>query len=297
MEGGSPGNLVIQLEPTDASGAATGQVLAQREINAGSIGTTPSTDLDARASVAIDFSNGPALVAGQKYALIVSTPEEVKGEKGVTGATGPTGVTGATGATGKEGKEGGGQYKWTTYTITYEGGELQANAHPIVGPPQVGGFAVYEIPTGPTGATGATGPTGATGVTGATGPTGATGSTGATGPAGTGIVGGGIGGRLGYGGFNMSLYAQTTPTPMIQAGTLGNFVVHFTANVTKSTVLVVEKNGASTAITCTVAKNTNTCSDNTDTVAFAASDTILVHASYFGGFNNGTNPSWSATYP
>ena len=37
----------------------------------------------------------------------------------------------------------------------------------------------------------------------------------------------------------------------------------------RTTVLVVRKNGASTTITCTVAKNTNTCSDNTHTVVFA----------------------------
>ncbi len=77
---------------------------------------------------------------------------------------------------------------------------------------------------------------------------------------------------------------------------LRNFTVHFTANVTKSTVLVVEKNGASTTITCTVTTGNNTCSDNTHTLAFAASDTILIKASYSGG-NKGTNPSWSATYP
>ena len=170
----------------------------------------------------------------------------------------PTGTTGATGPTGKEGATGA---------------------------------------TGGIDRTGATGATGKEGVKGATGVTGSTGSTGATGPAGTGIVGGGIGGAIGFSGFNMSLYAQTAATPMIVAGTLRNFTVHFTANVSTNTVLVVQKNGASTTITCTVAKNTSTCSDNTHTVAFAASDTILVHASYPGGFNSGTNPSWSATYP
>ena len=95
----------------------------------------------------------------------------------------------------------------------------------------------------------------------------------------------------------MSLYAQQSPTPMIQAGTLRNFTVHFTSSVSKTTTMVVEKNGASTAITCTVAKSSNTCSDNTHTVAFAASDTILVRGSWSGGYNSGTNPSWSATYP
>ena len=153
--------------------------------------------------------------------------------------------------------------------------------------------------TGATGAEGREGKTGATGVAGATGApgaAGATGSAGATGPAGTGYVGGGLGGGIGSGTFTMSLYAQATATPMIVAGTLSHFTVHFTANVSKETVLVVEKNGASTAITCTVAPTNKTCSDNTHTVVFAASDTVLVKATYFGS-NGGTNPSWSATYP
>lgn len=110
-------------------------------------------------------------------------------------------------------------------------------------------------------------------------------------------MGGGFGGSIwtNYS-FQMSLYAQTSPTPMIQAGTLRNFTVHFTTNANTNTTLTVQKNGANTAITCTVAKNTNTCSDNTHTVTFAASDTVLVNATYSGSLR-ATNPSWSATYP
>jgi hypothetical protein len=126
--------------------------------------------------------------------------------------------------------------------------------------------------------------------------TGVTGTTGATGPAGAGIVGGGIPGPIGFGGFNMSLYAQTTPTLMIQAGTLSHFTARFAANASTSTVLVVEKNGLPTAIGCTVAKNTSSCSDPTHAVVFEQSDTVPVHASYLG-FNAATYPSWSASYP
>jgi hypothetical protein len=126
--------------------------------------------------------------------------------------------------------------------------------------------------------------------------TGVKGTPGATGPAGTGIVGGGIPGPIGFGGFNMSLYEQRTPTPMIQAGTLSHFTARLTANASTSTLLVVLKNGLPTAISCTVAKNTNSCSDVIHAVAFAASDTVLVHAGYLG-FNSATNPSWNATYP
>jgi hypothetical protein len=235
----------------------------------------------------------------------------VTGSTGATGAQGVTGATGATGATGKEGTEGkaGGNgltgnsgsngSTGATGATGARGVTGAAGATGATGAAGVTGARGVTGAAGATGATGAAGVTGARGVTGtagATGATGAPGSTGATGPAGAGVVGGGIGGAIGFNGFNMSLYAQTTATPMIQAGTLAHFTVHFTANVNTSTALVVEKNGARTAITCTVAKNTNTCADNTHTAAFAASDTILVRATYLG-LNSGTNPSWSATYP
>jgi len=94
----------------------------------------------------------------------------------------------------------------------------------------------------------------------------------------------------------MSLNQQTTPTPLIQAGTLSHFTVHFTAPVSTNTVLTVQKNGGNTEVTCTVPKGGSTCSDATHTAVFAASDTVLVHASY-AGLNGATNPSWIATYP
>jgi len=110
-------------------------------------------------------------------------------------------------------------------------------------------------------------------------------------------VGGGFGGSIwtNYG-FQMSLYSQVIPTPMIQAGTLSELHRSLHDQRQHDTTLTVEKNGVSTSITCTVARNTNTCSDNTHTVAFAASDTVLVRANYSGSLR-ATNPSWSATYP
>ena len=76
----------------------------------------------------------------------------------------------------------------------------------------------------------------------------------------TGTVRGGIGGPIATNTFNLSLYAQTIATPMIQSGSLSHFSVHFTANVSKSTTLVVRHNGVGTTIGCTVAIGTNTCS-------------------------------------
>jgi len=124
------------------------------------------------------------------------------------------------------------------------------------------------------------------------------GNTGATGPASPGILGGSIGGSILFdlGGFNMSVNQQTTPTPLIQAGALSHFTVHFAAPVSTNTVLTVQKNGTNTEVACTVPKGANTCSDATHTAVFVASDTVLVHASY-SGLNSATNPSWIATYP
>ena len=214
----------------------------------------------------------------------------------MTGATGPQGATGAAGSNGTNGEAGTTGAAGATGATGVTGVQGATGAQGATGPQGPEGKAGPTGATGASGAAGATGAAGKTGGTGATGPTGVAGGTGATGPAGSGIVGGGIGGAIGIGSFNMSLYAQASATPMIQAGTLRDFTVHFTADVSTNTVLVVDKNGAATTITCTVLKSANTCSDATHTVAFAASDTILVHATYTG-MNTATNPSWSATYP
>jgi hypothetical protein len=95
----------------------------------------------------------------------------------------------------------------------------------------------------------------------------------------------------------MATYNSTAAaTSMFVAGTLSNFTVHLSVAVTKARTFVVSKNGTNTAITCTIAAAATTCTDSTHTAAFAASDTILVTASYSGS-NNATNPTWSGTYP
>jgi hypothetical protein len=154
-------------------------------------------------------------------------------------------------------------------------------------------------PTGKEGPKGATGETGAKGTTGATGSVGATGAAGITGPAGhegSGYVGGGFTGPLPLLGFTMSLYTQTNPTPMYYPGTLSHFSARFAGAVSTTTVLVVERNGSPTGITCTVPAGGKTCSDETHSASFAAGETILVHASYSGLLNSGSSPSWSGTY-
>ena len=53
---------------------------------------------------------------------------------------------------------------------------------------------------------------------------------------------------------NTSLNQQTSPTPMIQAGTLSHFAAHSTAPASTNTVPTVQKNGTTTEVTCSVRK-------------------------------------------
>ena len=306
----NPASTEADIHPTTLGYAVMAEVIDALFVPTGPAGATGAT--------------GPAGKEGKEGPEGPEGSAGPEGPQGATGATGPTGATGAAGAAGAQGVTGAAGANGTNGTNGTNGATGETGATGPAGANGTNGTNGATGATGPAGsngatgaagaagatgaagaagaagATGATGAAGAAGAKGATGATGAAGSTGPTGPAGTGVVGGSDAGTLGYGwgggGFNLSLWAQTSATPMIQAGTLRNFTVHTTANVSKTTVVTVEKNGASTAITCTLAKNTNTCSDNTHTVAFAASDTILVHGSY-SGYNSGTNPSWSATYP
>jgi lysophospholipase L1-like esterase len=247
-------------------------------------------------------ATGPAGPAGATGPAGPAGPAGAAGAQGVTGATGAQGATGPAGANGSNGSNGS---NGATGPAGPAGPAGAAGAAGATGPAGAAGTAGATGPAGPAGAAGtagATGPAGpagaagAKGTTGATGAAGPTGSTGATGASGSNIVGGGFGGIIWTPNwFTMSLYAQVIPTPMIQAGTMEHFAVHFTANVNTNTTLVVEKNGVPTSITCTVPKNSNSCSDNTHTAAFAASDLVLVKATYSGSLR-ATNPSWSAIY-
>jgi hypothetical protein len=189
-----------------------------------------------------------------------------------------------------------------TTRIGTDGTQTRAFMAGIYGVALTGSVCAVEINTegqlgcGPVSATASSG---TSGVSGAFAPARAAegaASAGLAAPSASSVVGGGIGGAVAANGFTMSLYAQTTATPMIQAGALSNFAAHFRADVSTNTVLTVQKNGADTSVGCTVPAGTNGCADTTHTADFAASDTILVRATYSGS-NSGTNPSWSASYP
>jgi hypothetical protein len=191
-----------------------------------------------------------------------------QGSTGPTGAAGPTGLTGATGQAGPAGVTG------------------------SIGP---AGAA------GPTGVTGPTGPTGPAGVTGSTGPTGPAGPTGLTGPAGA--NGSAINSVTFLSAFEnptvtttlfqspVSTVGLATTQTSISGATTANFAVmpiactmsalnvgafnYFDAGPDTETI-VVYKNSAPTAMTCSVTTNNNasSCTDTTHTFAVVAGDTI-----------------------
>jgi hypothetical protein len=85
------------------------------------------------------------------------------------------------------------------------------------------------------------------------------------------------------------------PTAVWYAGTLSNFTFKTSAVTSKAWTVTVFKNGAATAITCTVASGAQTCSDSTHSVAFAVTDQIQVQVTYSGNGGGGFS-AWSGTY-
>ena len=68
---------------------------------------------------------------------------------------------------------------------------------------------------------------------------------------------------------------------MHRAGTFSNFRVKSISNPTGT--LTITKNGTDTAITCSLSGNPATCSDTTNSVSFAAGDTVTVHVTSVAG--------------
>jgi hypothetical protein len=199
---------------------------------------------------------------------------------GAQGAVGPQGVTGRAGANGTPGP---------------------AGANGTRGPAGANGATGAAGATGPMGATGSVGPIGSQGPSGATGTTGAAGPAGPVGPAGTAGTNGidGTDGTDGYtvlagGGSDATsspfipfdaIASSSTESvvsfPVPAAGTLSSLQVEVSAapgtttgGGARSLVMTVRKNGANTSLVCTVTGSATSCSDPSDTVAFAAGDTL-----------------------
>jgi hypothetical protein len=152
---------------------------------------------------------------------------------------------------------------------------------------------------GPKGDTGDTGPQGPIGLTGAAGPKGDTGATGATGPAGPSgntIIGGGTGSdslstsgssyvpafasNVTTGGGAEALVQQVVPV----GATLSNFYVRLsgTPGTGDSYIVTVRRDGAATAVTCTIGAAATSCNDLTHTATFTAGQLLSIQVTATG---------------
>jgi len=102
--------------------------------------------------------------------------------------------------------------------------------------------------------------------------------------------------------MGMFVPGQSTTESQLQqnmpaAGTLKNFYVRADGAVGGTSIkYTVRKNGADTAVTCTMTSAQSTCSDTTNSVAFLAGDLISIGSTKTGS----TTPQptrWTAQYP
>lgn len=178
------------------------------------------------------------------------------------------------------------------------------------GPPGTPGAAGPVGSPGPAGASGPTGPVGPAGATGSAGPSGPAGATGAQGATGPGGPSGGpavIGGATGTASLCNNCFmgmlaagSSTTEDQFQQnvpmAGTLANLYVRGDGTIGGSSITyTVRKNGADTAVTCTMTSAQSTCSDTAHSVGFSAGDLISIGTAKSGA----TTPQqtrWTASY-
>jgi hypothetical protein len=87
--------------------------------------------------------------------------------------------------------------------------------------------------------------------------------------------------------------------PVPAAGTVQRLYARVEAapGGSRSWVFTLRKNGASTALTCTIGSAATTCNNTTNTVAFAPGDLITVHVVKTGsGDPPNTDGFWTAQY-
>jgi hypothetical protein len=202
------------------------------------------------------------------------------GPKGDAGPPGQQGLAGEAGATGPQGPAG---------PAGPKGDPCPATDPACVGPKGDQGDPGPAGPPGPAGDTGAAGPAGAQGPPGADG--------------GTPVIGGSTGlNGLGPNNF-MGMFTDISVIPeasvqmnMAAAGTVENFYVRAQGSIGAGTItFTIRKNGADTAVGCTMTSGQSSCSDTADTVAFAAGDLIAI-GSVRSGSPTSQRTWWSAEF-
>ncbi|HTY43000.1 MAG TPA: hypothetical protein VMH79_14090, partial [Thermoanaerobaculia bacterium] len=96
---------------------------------------------------------------------------------------------------------------------------------------------------------------------------------------------------------NQSSTERLVQNIMPRAGTVEDFYIFIETapGGTASWTFTLRKNGADTALTCTVSGTNQICSDTTHSVTFAAGDLVSVREASANGPSN-TAGQWTATY-
>ncbi len=241
-----------------------------------------------------DGAAGPAGPAGPTGAQGPTGADGAAGPAGPTGSQGPAGADGAAGSAGPTGAQG---------PTGADGVAGPAGPTGSQGPTGADGAAGSAGPTGahgPTGADGVAGPAGPTGADGAagpagpTGPAGADGATGPTGPQGaSGTSGSLIGCNNGNVADNMFLIpwditenaTESNADVPVSSGTASKLVVAVSdpLEAGESITIVIRRNGANTALTCTINALASTCSDLVNSEVFNDGDLLSIRYDEVGG--------------
>ncbi len=247
----------------------------------------------------------------------------IQGPQGVQGPIGPIGPQGVQGDPGAQGASMSFDGAWsvgTTYAaldvVTFGGSSYVSLADDNTGNQPDTSPASWALlaEKGDTGDTGAEGPQGIQGPQGNPGPQGIQGPPGAQGPQGpAGPTGGNplIGGTSGFqnvrdarfiGMFSTNLNSSETVVQNVipAPGTVKNFYffVETAPAAGRTWTFTVRKNGSNTPVTCTILGNgvLRTCSDTTNSAAFAAGDLISIRISASSPAPSGTPGQWTAQF-
>jgi hypothetical protein len=235
---------------------------------------------------------GPASPPGADGAAGPAGPQGPQGDPGPAGPQGPQGDPGPAGADGADGADG---------APGAQGPQGDPGPVGPQGPQGDPGPAGADGADGADGAPGAQGPQGDPGPAGPQGPQGDPGPQGAPGPAGAdGVDGadGTSGSLIGGNHANQASGLFLMPWDVTQSATEGNvnvpvssgtaskLVLTVSANLSGATAtLTLRKNGANTALTCTIPSGQSTCTNLVDSIPFADGDLLSLRYDETGAPN------------
>jgi collagen triple helix repeat protein len=260
---------------------------------------------------------GPTGPQGPTGADGATGPQGPEGATGPQGLAGPAGATGATGPAGATGAGAIWRDAWDNATAYVVGDMVQfggssyiavadnTGQQPDITPADWNLVAQAGAtgPQGPTGPDGATGPQGLTGLEGPSGPSGPSGPEGPSGPQGlSGTSGSLIGGNvtnpengdfLTPWGSASSVFEASNSSP-VSSGTASKLEVALPGNAVSTITVTIRKDGADTALTCTILAGNSTCADLAHSVTFT--DGQMLSVGYAEATAQVLRVKWSILY-